>query len=625
MTGDTTAKPLRRRALVPSILTGLLLGVILALLGGYLTVALGGSSYAVAASAALGWTVGFLVGIGAFAYPWRWALGRRDPDEAEERVLAGEGGGLWRYFRFTTDHKVVGVQYLVVVFVLLLVGGLTAMLIRLNLIEPGSKFLPPATYNTIVGFHGLAMIAATIIMITGPFGNFIIPIMIGARDMAFPRVNALSFWTLFAAIPVLLATFALGGFPTGWTLYAPLAEQVQLGMVPINFGVVVFIVSTTLSAVNIVTTVVTMRTRGLGWTRLPVAVWGGMLSVALGLIVMPAFQASQILTLADQLFGTSFFDAAHGGNAWLFENLFWFMGHPEVYVIALPAFAVVAELLPVFARKPLFSYPLVVGGLIAVFALSLFVWAHHLFVSGFAPGLVAPFMFTTELISIPTGLIFLAIVGTLWRGRIWVTVPFLWVLAFVWNFLIGGITGIYLADAPTDVELHGGMFVTAHFHYTLMGGMLMAFFAAVYYWFPKLSGRHLDERLGKIHFWGTQIFFNATFLAMFYVGLQGMPRRVADYSRLFAVGNLLTSIFAFGLGASMAVFAYNVLRSLRRGEPAGDNPWGGKTLEWQVPTPVPLRNFEELPVITADPYGYGESPNGEVGVPVGSPGAGRDG
>ncbi len=604
--GAATRPPARRR-MRPNVLTGLVLGVVLAAIAAYVANAITQSAYATAAAAFTVWPVGFLVGMGAMAYPIRWAFGKSDPTEEDDLELAGKDGGIWRYFRFTTDHKVVGIQYLWLVFTLLTVGGIAAMLIRINLIEPGSKALAPWNYNTIVGFHGLAMIAATIIMISGPFGNFVVPIMIGARDMAFPRLNALSFWLAFSSVPVLLMTFALGGFSTGWTLYAPLATEGELGMVAINFGVILFILSTMVSAVNIVTTVITLRTKGMTWARLPALVWAVFLSVLLGLVVMPSFEASQVFTITDQVFKTTFFTPSGGGSAWLYENLFWFMGHPEVYVIAIPAFGVVADIIPVFTRKPLFGRPVIVGGMIGVTVISVFVWAHHLFVSGMAPGLVAPFMLTTELISIPTGLIFLAIVGTLWRGKIWTELPLMWVMAFVFNFLIGGITGIYLADAPSDIGLHGTMFVTAHFHYTLMGGMLMEFFAAVYFWFPKMFGRKLDTRLGKLHFWITQICFNGAFLAMFYSGLQGMPRRVASYAAFLTPANVVTSLFAFGIGAGMCIFAYNVLRSLRSGELATGNVWRSKTLEWQVPTPVPLENFTgALPVITADPYGYGE-------------------
>ncbi len=605
------------RKLSQSVVVGLPVGVAAALIGALLTRALGGPS-ASDAAVCIGfvcWVVGFLAGMGAFRYPVTLLLARPDPTPEEEHQLAVQGGGVWRYFRFTTDHKVVGVQYLVLALVLFAVGGLAAMLIRVELLRPGATAFPPATYNTIVGLHGIIMIAAVIIMITGPFGNFVVPIMIGTRDMAFPRLNALSFWLLVAAVPVLLCAPFLGGFPTGWTAYAPLADQAPPGMNAFLVTILIFGVSVMLAGVNIATTVITMRAPGMTWTRLPVFVWGAaMTGSVLGVFVFPAFMVAMVLLGLDRTLGTSFFIASRGGSAWLYDNLFWIMGHPEVYVIAIPAFAVIMELLPVFTRKPLFGYKTAVAATIAIVGLSVLVWAHHMYVTGWAPQLNGPFMLTTELISIPTGVIFLVAVGTLWRGRIWVTVPMLFALSFLWNFVIGGITGIYLADVPTDYQLHGSLFVTAHFHYTLMGGAMMGFFAAFYYWYPKMTGRMLNETLGKIHFWVTQVAFNVTFLAMFYVGLQGMPRRVADYTPQFAIGNLVSSIGAFVLGGAMLVFAYNIIASWLAGERATSNPWHAKTLEWQVPTPVPLENFEEIPVITEGPYGYGSAEGPKEGA-----------
>ncbi len=563
----------------------------------------------------LGWGIGFLIGVGAFDHPLHWFLGRGEPSQDELMDEAGLNGGVWRYFRFTTDHKVVGIQYLVMGMVLFAAGGLAAMMIRLEAMQPGAKIFPVQTYNTIVGMHGLIMIVATIVMITGPFGNFVVPIMIGARDMAFPRLNALSFWLLFTAVGIFLTAPLLGGFPTGWTGYAPLADQAPPGMDAYSLTILFFVASTAIAAANVTITVMTMRAPGMSWTRLPILTWGVVASSVLGLIVMPAFLASQYLLVLDRAVGTSFYVGARGGSGWLYEHLFWFMGHPEVYVIVLPAFAVVTELLPVFTRKPLFGYRMAIGGIVGVAALSMIVWAHHMFLTGWSPTASGPFMLTTELISIPTGIVFLAAVGTLWKGRVWMTVPMLFVISFMWNFVIGGVTGLYLADVPTDVQLHGSLFVTAHFHYTLMGGAMMAFFAAVYYWFPKMSGRMYNDRLGRIQFWTLQIGFNVTFLAMFYTGLQGEPRRVADYAAKFASGNFVTTMGALLLGVSMIIFWYNLVVSARKGEKAVDNPWHANTLEWQLPTPVPLENFDEIPVITAGPYEYG-SPYEHTSKPV---------
>jgi cytochrome c oxidase subunit 1 len=506
------------------------------------------------------------------------------------------------------------------------------MLIRLELIRPGAKLFGPGTYNTIVSMHGMMMILATITFFIGPFGNFIVPIMIGARDMAFPRLNALSFALIAPAILIFLTipffgmgqtNGAGGSLQTGWTIYGTLADQTGIGASVFSFAVTVAGVSSILGAVNVITTIITMRAPGMKWTRLPMTVWGVLGAAILAALGTGAFAVDLIEILMDRLYNTSFFIVATGGNAvgagggnsWLSQNLFWFFGHPEVYLIVLPAFGIVVDVLAVFARKPIFGYKTAVLGILGVVVLSFLVWAHHEFVSGWAPELRGWYMATTEMISIPTGLIFLVTLGILWRGRIWLTIPMLFAIAFLWNFVIGGLTGIYLSDVPADIQLHGGMFVTAHFHYTIVGGALMGFFAAVYYWFPKMTGRMMDENLGRIHFWGTQIGFNVAFLAMFVAGLQGMPRRVADYAPQFATANLITSIFAFLLAASIVVFFYNVVASWIAGEKAVANPWGAKTLEWLVPTPVPLENFEQIPVVTGIPHDYGEP------VPQSAPGA----
>jgi cytochrome c oxidase subunit I len=557
------------------------------------------------------WAIGFLIGVGAFIGPFRWLTGR-DLSHEDEMFLAGKDQGVWRYFRFTTDHKVVGIQYLVAAMALFAVGGTMAMIIRTNLAAPGSKLLGPTEYNTTVGLHGIIMIIATIIMVTGPFGNFILPIMIGARDMAFPRLNALSFWILFSAIPVLLSAFFIGGIPTGWSAYAPLSDQAPPGMDAFLVTIVLFAISSAVAGANITTTAVGMRARGMTWVRVPIFVFGTVTSVALALIAFPMFMVAMILLAMDRTMGATFYVASHGGSGWLYSNLFWLMGHPEVYVILLPAFAALLELTPVFARKPLFSFNAAIFGISGIVGLSLFVWAHHMYMAGWAPALNGPFMVTTEIISVPTGLLILVLLGTIWRGRVWMRLPVMAVYAVLWNFIIGGITGIYLSDIPVDEATHGSMFVTAHFHYTLMGGALTGAIGALAYWFPKMTGHMLDERYGKIGFWVAQVGFNITFLGMFMVGLAGQPRRVADYDTMFATGNLVSTAGAYIIGLGMLVFLYAVLHSWRNGEPASSNPWGAKTLEWQVPTPVPLENFAVLPVVTSDFYGYGEEQENEV-------------
>lgn len=598
------------QTLFPSVLSGVVLGVIGAIIAGVIVAHfVPDNTDAIVVTAYTGWVIFFFIGIGAFNGVWKWGFGRRDATPAEDLQLAGKDQGLWRYFRYTTDHKVVGMQYLVTVLAFFFLGSMGAFMIRLEQAVPGAIFFTPSTYNTIVGMHGILMIAATIIMISGPFGNFVLPIMIGARDMAFPRLNALSYWLLFSIIPVFFSTLALGGFPTGWTGYAPLSvQELTPGMDAYSFTLIIFAISTTVAAMNIVTTVMVMRTKGMTWGRLPVFVWGVVLSVILGLTAFPSFLMSQVMVLMDRVFETSFFIAAFGGNNWLYEHLFWFMGHPEVYVIALPSMAAAAEITAVFARKPVFGYRMLVGSLVSICILSVLVWGHHLYTSGSESALDGPYMLDTELISIPTGLFFLVLVGTLWRGKIWITVPLLFVVGMLVNFVIGGITGIYLADLPTDEILHGGMFVTAHFHFTLVGSMVFGFFAAFYYWFPKMVGRRLNPVLGKLHFWLFEIGFVGTFTALFYAGLQGEPRWSANVAPPFVTANLIASLFAILIAASVFVLVYNVVTAVVRGEPAAANEWGAKTLEWAVPTPVPLENFEDLPEIKVLPYDYGATP-----------------
>ena len=551
-----------------------------------------------------GWVFGFMVGIGALNGPVRWILGK---DLTDEDLLfqAGKDQGVRRYFRYTTDHKVVGIQYLIITMTLLGVGGTLAMLIRTNLMTPTSTFLGPTTYNTFVGMHGIIMIVATIIMVTGPFGNFVLPIMIGARDMAFPRLNALSFWLIASVVPVLLSTPFLGGMPTGWVAYNPLASQAPPGMDAFVITIIVFAISSAIAGANITTTAIKMRTKGMTWTRTPIFVYGVVASVGLAIPVFPAFMASQVLSGLDRAAGTTWYDPAGGGSGWLYANLFWLMGHPEVYVILIPALAALLELTPVFTRRPLFSFKTAVVAIAGIVGLSVLVWAHHMYISGWAPDLGGPFMLTTEMISIPTGLLFLVFIGTMWRGRIWTRLPMMAVYAMLWNFVIGGITGVYLSDIPADEAMHGSMFVTAHFHYTLMGVALTGALGAVVYWFPKMTGRMIDEKIGFWGFWMIQIGFQVTFIGMFMVGLGGQPRRVFNYSDMYATGNFVSTMGAYTIGLGALVFLYTIISSWRHGEVAPSNPWGAKTLEWQVPTPVPLENFDVLPIITEDAYGYG--------------------
>jgi cytochrome c oxidase subunit 1 len=561
------------------------------------------------------WVVGFNIGMGTFNAPIRWALGH-DQDHEDELYAAGVGQGSARYWKFCTDHKVVGTQYLVLVMLMFGIGGTLAMMMRTQLISPHSSFLDPQTYNAIVSVHGMLMIIATIIMVSGPFANFIMPIMIGAKDMAFPRLNALSFWVVASAVPPLLATFFLGGVDAGWTTYAPLSVQAPAAMDAFSITMITFVVSVTISGINTIVTVFTMRAKGMTMGRLPIFVWGSIVGAALSVYAMPALLLGFTGMITDRATGTSFYVAAQGGSGWLWENIFWIFGHPEVYIILIPPVAAMLEVASTFARKPVFGYKVTIAGFTAVATLSIMVWAHHMFTTGWAPDLAGPFMLTTELISIPTGIIFLCLIGTIWRGSIWTRLPMYFVYLFLWNFIIGGVTGIYLSDVPADQYFHGDMFVTAHFHYTLLGGAMIAATAALCYWFPKVTGRMLNERIGKVAFWMIAIGIQVTYFGQFWEGFQGMPRRVAYYDPIFLRANQMTTGGAYLLMLGWLVFLYAMIHSIRNGKVAPANPWHAKSLEWMVPTPVPLENFLVDPVVTSDPYGYGEP---EVAPPAPEP------
>jgi cytochrome c oxidase subunit 1 len=365
-------------------------------------------------------------------------------------------------------------------------------------------------------------------------------------------------------------------------------------------------ISLTLVCLNLMATILTMRAPGMSWTRLPIFVWSVLATSILMALAAPVLVASMTMVLMDRAANTSFFLASAGGSQYLYENLFWFFGHPEVYILALPGFGIVLELLPVFARKPLWGYRLAVAGMLGVTLLSFMVWQHHLFVSGMNAGLRPFYMLTTELISIPTGFIFLNAIGTLWRARIRFTVPMLFALAFFFNFLIGGLSGVLLSDVPSDVTTHGSYFVMAHFHYTIVGGLVFAFFGAVYYWLPKMLGFELNETLGKIHFWLFFVFFNLTFFPLFAAGFLDMPRRVSTYAPHLQTLNIFVSASAYVIGLSMLIFIANLIWSLVFvRQPAAENPWASRGLEWQIPTPVPIENFDRIPVITSGPYEYG--------------------
>jgi cytochrome c oxidase subunit 1 len=547
--------------------------------------------------------VGFLVGLGFANYPIKRLLGH--PPTLAERE--SEELGLMRYFSLSTDHKVVAKQYMVGIGLFFGIGGLNAMLIRSELLQPNVHLFGANQYLTLVGLHGSMMMGMMTSGILGPFANWLVPIMIGSRRMAFPRIESLTFWILMAASVILLSTIFFGGFQTGWTGYQPLGNQGTAGYdAYIGFFACVGI-SMTLFGFNLVVTTITMRAPGMTWSRLPMFVWGSFSTAVLMMLAAPMLIAALLMGAMDRTVQTAFYIAGAGGSSYLFQNLFWVFGHPEVYILALPGFGIVLELLPVFSRKPLWGYRLAVAGMLGVSLLSWFVWQHHLFVSGINADLRPFYMLSTELISLPTGFIFLCAMGTLWRGRIRFTVPMLFCLAWAFNFLWGGISGVFNSDVPSDVTTHGSFFVMAHFHYTIMGGLIFAFFAGIYYWVPKMYGFKLNERLAKVHFWMMFLAFNSTFAPLFGLGFMGMPRRVVTYAPSLQALNDWVSASAYVLGISMLVFLFNVVWSLVfKREPAEQNPWHAKSIEWELPTPVPVYDFEETPAFGPDPYPYGE-------------------
>ncbi len=565
----------------------------------------------------LGGVVGFLTGLGFLNYPL--ARLRGYPSSLREKETQGVG----RYFTLCTDHKVVGIQYLWGIGLFFFIGGLNAMLIRTELLRPAHQVFPAGTYLTIVGVHGSMMMGMMTSGILGPFANYLIPLMIGARRMAFPRIEALTFWILMAAGVILQTTIFWGGFPTGWTGYEPLNIEAYQGMDCYILFFALVGISMTLLGINMIVTIVTMRAPGLTWTRLPIFAWGVLSTAILMALAAPVLVCTLSLALFDRVVQTNFFVAAQGGSSYLYENLFWVFGHPEVYILALPGFAIVLEMLPVFARKPLWGYRLAVAGLLGVSLLSWFVWQHHIFVSGINGDLRPFYMLSTELISIPTGFTFICGMMTLWRGNIRYTTPMLFCLAWFFNFLLGGLSGVFLSDVPSDVTTHGSFFSMAHFHYTIMGGLVFTFFAAIYYWVPKMTGIQLSERLGKIHFWWMFLAFNSTFAPLFAIGFLGQPRRAVTYAKSLQFLNDWVSVSAFALGLSLLFFLATFVYQLAFvKKPAEANPWASRSIEFQLPSPVPVHNFDRIPVFSSDPYGYGEGP-APSWTPAGAP-AGRD-
>ncbi|HEY3543401.1 MAG TPA: cytochrome c oxidase subunit I [Gaiellaceae bacterium] len=549
--------------------------------------------------------VGFLAGLGAFDYWTYYALGY--PTRAEDH--SSHGARSWRdYFRVNTDHKVIGMQYLVTTVIFFLIGGGLAMMIRAELARPGTQFVDTQTFNGLFSVHASLMIFLFVIPAFAGLANFAVPLMLGAADMAFPRLNALSFWLLPIAGIMMVCSFLVpdGAFACGWTGYAPLCSSHQpLGAVFFNQGVQWAGASSIMTALNFLVTIITMRAPGMTFWRMPLLVWANFTTSLLVVIATPFIAGSQFFSMFDHVMHTAFFEPGNGGYALGYQHIFWFYSHPAVYIMMLPGFGIMSEVIAVFSRKPIFGYRLMALSLMAIVVLGFSVWAHHMFVSGMATWLRVPMMITTLLIAVPTGIKIFSWLATIWNGKLHFNTPFLFALGFLSMFVIGGLSGVMLGAVPIDIHVSDTYFIVAHIHYVLFGGSVFTIYAGMYYWFPKMTGRMYDERLGKLHFWLTFVAFNCTFFPMHLIGVEGMPRRVADYAPKFAGMNMFISLSSFALGASVLVFLYNMITSMRSGEIAPSNPWRALTLEWQVSSPPPVFNFTEIPQVVGSPYEYG--------------------
>jgi cytochrome c oxidase subunit 1 len=532
-------------------------------------------------------------------------------------VIAEHGGiaehihpepqGFVRKYIFSLDHKIIGIQYIITAFVFMVLAGLLAEVIRVQLMHANGGFLTPDTYNEVYSIHGSAMVWLVIIpMLTGGFGNLVMPIQIGARDVAFPWLNMLSFWIFPVSGLMLFSSFLMGAPVAGWTEYPPMSLQGAAGTSMWCAAIFLVGVSSTLTGMNFLVTMLKMRAPGMTFTRMPLFCWGQFATAPLLMIATTALAAALAALFMERQFGVPFYDPTRGGSPVMWQHMFWFYSHPAVYIMILPAFGIMSEVISVFSRKPIFGYRLIAFSSAAIALTGFMVWAHHMFTSGIAPYMQLPFMVITFVIAVPTGVKIFSWIATMWGGKIHLTSSMLFAMGFLILFTFGGISGVFLAAIPFDLHVHGTYFIPAHIHFVLVGGSLMGIFSGIYFWYPKMTGRYMSEFWGRVHFVLFVVGFVGTFLPMHWLGAEGMPRRVATYDPQFQTINQIESIFSFVMTLAILIFFINALYSIRNGKKAGHNPWGARTLEWQIPSPMPYYNFKHIPGVFGLPYDFTE-------------------
>jgi cytochrome c oxidase subunit I len=556
--------------------------------------------------------IGFMLSVGV-ADDWqKWARGKETADHPTDAFPRGAA----RYFSAAYDHKAIGIQYGVTSLIVFLLAGLFALIFRTQLaINQPDAVLTLKSYNTVMTLHGIVMIAG-ILLGVGAMSNYLVPLMIGANDMAFPRLNAFAFWINIPAAVILLTSLVFGGLETGWTGYPPLSTRGPLGMDMFFLGVYFVGLSSILGSLNIITTIIRMRAKGMGYFRMPIFVWTAWATALIGLTATQLIGLSFQLVLFERVFGMAFFSGEAGGNPILFQHLFWFYSHPAVYVFVLTGLGVISEVLPVFSRKPLFGYRWVALSSFAIAIVGFLVWAHHMFTSGMAPYLRIPFMYTTLLVAVPTGVKFFSWVGTLWGGKLSFETPMLFALGAVSIFLLGGLSGPPNATVATDLHLQDTYWIVGHFHATMFGGYVFPFFAAIYYWFPKMTGRMYSEKLGKLHFFLMLPAFYVQSLVQMQIGLQGMRRRIGLWDPSLGIGiqQWAITIAGYAIGLAVLIAIVNLAYSAARGRAAVANPWRSRSPEFQLPSPIPVHNYEEPIEVVGEPYDYGLAGSAYVNI-----------